>query len=100
MGGTASELANDLWQNAAGNIYLAGGFIGTADFDPDPAMEYLLTSTPTSSGNSSQDAFVLKLLPPAASLAAGTSSTSTLSADWISAVDFVLSEDEATKRKR
>jgi hypothetical protein len=48
-------VGNAVAVDAAGNVYTAGSFLGTADFDPSPAGTFNLTSA----GNT--DAFVSKL---------------------------------------
>lgn len=53
LGGTGSEINIDLFTKS-GNIYLAGGYENTADFDPGPGTLNL-----TSAG--SRDCFVMKL---------------------------------------
>jgi len=57
FGGTRAENANDIAVDANDNIYITGRFEGTADFDPDPAVSYNLTS----GGAQIFDLFVLKL---------------------------------------
>lgn len=53
-GGTSSDLGRTFALDAQGNLYVAGQFSGTVDFDPGPGQENL-----TSSGAS--DYFILKL---------------------------------------
>jgi hypothetical protein len=55
MGGTGTDYGQAMTIDSLGNIYSAGFFTGTVDFDPSPAGVYNLTS----SGN--KDIFVLKL---------------------------------------
>jgi hypothetical protein len=45
-----------------GSIYVAGNFVGTVDFDPDPGSKRTLTSA----GPGSTDGFVVKLTPDGA----------------------------------
>ena len=54
MGGTGFDVANSIAVDAIGNVYTAGYFSGTADFDPNAGVANL-----TSAG--SQDIFVSKL---------------------------------------
>ncbi len=54
IGGTSVDDATGVALDASGNVYTAGGFNGTADFDPGPATFNL-----TSAGG--RDAFVSKL---------------------------------------
>ena len=56
MGGTGSDQANGTAVDSAGNVYTAGQFTFTADFDPA-----IQTANRTSAGSS--DAFTLKLSP-------------------------------------
>ena len=44
IGGTGSETVNSLVRDAAGNLYLAGGFEGNVDFDPGPGLQVLNSS--------------------------------------------------------
>lgn len=46
LGGTSDEYAVCLERDFAGNIYLAGNFSGTADFDPGPAVYNLTAASP------------------------------------------------------
>jgi hypothetical protein len=66
VGGPASDMSpgNPIALDGQGNLYTAGSFQLTADFDPG-AGTYSLTSAPDTNGNPSRDAFVLKLIPPA-----------------------------------
>ncbi|WP_261365085.1 PKD domain-containing protein [Anatilimnocola floriformis] len=54
-GGTALDAVSDVKLDAQGNVYLAGFFSGTADFDPNAAQ----TTNLTSAGSS--DAYLSKL---------------------------------------
>jgi hypothetical protein len=56
FGGSSSDTGNGIALDAAGNIFVAGTFAGTADFDPG-ASTYTLTSA------GGDDAFVAKLDP-------------------------------------
>jgi hypothetical protein len=98
MGGAFQESANDLALDGGGNVYLTGYFKGQADFDPG-AGEYVLSSTLDGIGSATVDAFVAKL-KPTSTLLTGRDSGTVESADWLSAIDFVLSEEASTKRKR
>jgi len=55
MGGTSLDYCKSIALDASGNIYTTGYFDGTADFDPDPAISYTLTSA------GGTDIFVSKL---------------------------------------
>lgn len=55
MGGTNSDVANCLTVDNSGNVYSAGYFVGTADFDPGPST-YTFTSAA-----SNLDIFISKL---------------------------------------
>jgi Calx-beta domain len=74
LAGPGMMWTNDLGLDGAGNVYLAGTFTGSTDFDPGPG-EYLLNSKLDSTGIARSDAFVVKLNqtdapppPPAPSL--------------------------------
>lgn len=56
IGGPGKDIIYSSGTDSLNNIYLAGSFSGTADFDPDTSTSYYLTS---SSGY--QDIFILKL---------------------------------------
>ena len=53
LGGTAADTVTSLARDASGNLYIAGGFEGAADFDPGPGNQVL-----TSLG--SADGFIAK----------------------------------------
>ena len=53
-GGTGSDLGRTLAQDAQGNLYIAGQFEGTVDFDPGPGTQNLVCS-------GASDHFILKL---------------------------------------
>jgi hypothetical protein len=53
-GGSTDEMAHNSAIDASGNVYVAGEFSGTVDFDPDPALVDNHTS------NGAQDAFLSK----------------------------------------
>lgn len=55
IGGTGSDLGNEIGSDSKGNIYVTGHFIGTVDFNPGIGNWNL--STPSNS----KDAFILKL---------------------------------------
>ena len=44
MGGTSLDFGSSVAIDGAGNVYTTGSFKGTADFDPDPAVTFPLTS--------------------------------------------------------
>ena len=44
VSGVPSGMGEDVALDSAGNVYLAGGFAGTIDFDPESAAPVLLTS--------------------------------------------------------
>jgi hypothetical protein len=54
VGGTSTDFARSIAVDAAGNSYVAGTFVGTADFDPGPGVANL-----TSAGQA--DVFIVKL---------------------------------------
>jgi hypothetical protein len=54
MGGTSSDISQSVAVDASGNVYTAGGFNGTVDFDPGAGV-YNLTSV------GSNDIFICKL---------------------------------------
>ncbi len=54
FGGSAADTVSAMATDAAGNVYLAGDFQGTVDFDPGAATSNLAS-------NGSRDAFVVKL---------------------------------------
>jgi hypothetical protein len=54
IGGTSDDIANSLFVDALGNVYLTGAFQNTADFDPNVGVLNL-------SSQGGQDVFVLKL---------------------------------------
>ncbi len=58
IGGTGDERAYSISLDGSGNIYIAGDFVGTADFDPSGS-----TFPMTSMGGAQQDPFFLKLDP-------------------------------------
>lgn len=62
LGGPSNDLARAVATDAAGNVYVAGGFNGTADFDPSPTTSVSLTSKGV------RDAFVAKYTPDGALL--------------------------------
>ncbi|MBK6524074.1 MAG: SBBP repeat-containing protein [Crocinitomicaceae bacterium] len=45
MGGTSTDVVNDIAIDQNGNIYTTGSFKETADFDPSPAVAFELTSS-------------------------------------------------------
>ena len=54
IGGTGADYASSIAVDQDSNIFIAGGFEGTVDFDPGPGIQQV-------SGNGVQDAFVLEL---------------------------------------
>lgn len=60
MNGNYNAGANGLCLDTAGNIYMAGLFADTVDFDPGPGTAYLINSDPL---NSYFDIYFLKLDP-------------------------------------
>ncbi len=56
VGGTGSDWANGIAVDASGNVYVAGWYYNTVDFDPDANSIFTLTST------GGGDGFLLKLL--------------------------------------
>jgi len=56
FGGNANDYGYAVTTDMNGNVYIAGGFVNTVDFDPGPGV-YNLTS------NGSFDIFILKLNP-------------------------------------
>lgn len=54
ISGTGNEICYSMSKDASGNIYMAGSFEGSADFDPSPSM----SDTKTSAG--SKDIFMTK----------------------------------------
>lgn len=55
VGGTSSDVGRSIVLDALGNVIVTGNFYSTADFDPDGATVFNLTSA------GDQDAFILKL---------------------------------------
>ena len=55
LGGPASDRAAAVAADAAGNLYVAGTFSGTVDFDPGPGV-----STLTSGGTSTDDSYLAR----------------------------------------
>ncbi len=55
MGSTGADVGNSIAVDAAGFVYTTGDFVGTVDFNPDPAI----TSNVTSAGG--RDIFISKL---------------------------------------
>jgi hypothetical protein len=66
MGGTAADRARGIAADGTGNIYVAGGFFGTADFDPGASAFNL-----TSAGGG--DCFVAKLVQSSSLFSSSTS---------------------------
>ena len=56
MGGSGADSGQGLAVDAAGNVYITGGFTGTADFDPGPTTFTLTAATTTE-----YDIFIVKL---------------------------------------
>ena len=54
IGGVGADYASSIVLDQDSNIFIAGGFEGTVDFDPGPAIQQVI-------GNAVQDAFVLEL---------------------------------------
>lgn len=54
IGGPDWDSGSDIQTDAAGNVYLAGFFYGTTDFDPDPDAAYYMTA------NGADDIFIYK----------------------------------------
>ena len=52
---TGTNAASSIAVDSAGTLYIVGNYAGTADFDPDPTSEHLLTNS------AYQDMFLLKL---------------------------------------
>ncbi len=57
IGGTGTEMSNDIAVDAAGNIYIAGYFASDTDFDPLGGTSAILSS------NGGNDAFISKMDP-------------------------------------
>ena len=55
MGGTSAEAGQSIAADKNDNVITTGGFVGTADFNPDPSVDTLLTSA------GSNDIFISKL---------------------------------------
>jgi hypothetical protein len=85
MGGTGGDFGRGISVDAAGNIFTAGNFMGTADFDPGP-------STYDRSSAGGYDLFVVKLVQTG-SLAIASSGNR--SSDLLLAI-----ESESTRRRR
>lgn len=60
VGGISTDQVNGVAVDSSGNVYATGEFIGTADFNPNPATPFNITAA------GSQDAFVLELASTAA----------------------------------
>ncbi len=54
IGGSQSDIPNDITADVSGNVYLTGSFKGTADFDTESGVTNLVS-------NGGTDAFVVKL---------------------------------------
>ncbi|MFT6167665.1 MAG: hypothetical protein ACJAV5_002125 [Vicingaceae bacterium] len=54
IGGSGADYSSSIVLDQDSNIFIAGGFEGTVDFDPGPVIQQV-------SGNTVQDAFVLEL---------------------------------------
>ena len=80
MGGSLADGGKSVI-DASGNIYTAGRFMGTADFDPDPSASYNLTSA----GDS--DIFVTKLNSSGNFVWAKSMGGTTADAPWNLTVD-------------
>jgi hypothetical protein len=103
VGGTGSNgfgSSSGIAVDGSGNIYTTGLFAGTADFDPG-AGTYSLTSTLDSSGNTSVDAFVSKLVPSGGALAVtGSSSATSTAAATDAALMLLVTDDLFLPNKR
>lgn len=58
FGGAADDIVHDVIVDVSGNVYVAGEFVGTVDFDPDPVKTDI-----HSSHNGTIDAFLAKYSP-------------------------------------
>lgn len=65
-GSVTNEFAYGIAIDAEDNINVIGSFSGDVDFDADPNVDYIVSTTPTGTGTNSTDLFLAQYLPTGA----------------------------------